>query len=900
MNDIVPEDDMALALDHVSHQSHAAAQIHVDGHRPPPVAPALQLELLKGRQKATRTQITAVIKHTRALLATRGSRRAAEAAIPRIQALIETAEQLNNQILPLILEEEPMATQVDRHLEYTTNVHGMEDAVAAYLASRAEEPASVGTLSHRGASVDGRRPPTASEILQRQIQEQRLAGARQRAVVAYHRAGAALEEQEAARREEEEAVAAMHSLSLADTTSSSTHLLIPGIRNDIPPPRQTVDAWLKGNPIGRTPVAPLPPLKLDDDAPDQWIVNYLAGTELPVDEDPSGEQFSASPLPEPFSGRSLDWFAFAEVFYASVHHTRKSTAEKLVLLKRVLRSPASNLVIGAGERAYKNGLEMLLKEYGSRQIMREALRQELDAIQMGRDAVAFKWSALSIRTYLFELSRIGESSNTDLILKLCQKLKQADLLVWNEGKGLGLDVRTLNQFGDWICSRADGYQDILSIVADQKSLPSGRPSGGNVRTPIQPWLDGKQPYQGRTHVASIGPNGPTGGAAKPKPVDHPLSCLHCEKDHNLEDCEDFKKLSAEERTRFAIKLYLCFVCLRPKHSARDCRCRKACSISGCPYFHHILLHNAAAAGTIITTSGGEEDVAKGSIKLEAVSATGELIPVNLVYDECSTITLFRDGLAKDLNLSGICRPLELKGVGGENTVVDSSLSLEVTVRTGTGEHFILNGSSIPEVTLPAPVTDWPAIQSRWPHLASLPLLKTGGRVDILLGLNHAYLMAVLESRCGGENDPIASKTKLGWIARGFIGEAIDPAATQSSADDTVTSAAPSDPNNNQSLNADADLHCTPAALRIKRDPDVQPNDFVAEIDRSISPGKWRSGRIVAVYPGEDGFVRAADVRLGIGTYRRSTQRLALLERSSTGQAVPAAPASGEHGQASKK
>jgi len=95
MNNIVQEDDMASALEHLSHVSQAVAQVHADGHRPP-VAPALQLEILKGRQKGTRTQITAVIKHTRALLAARGSRRAVEASIPRIRALIETAEQLND------------------------------------------------------------------------------------------------------------------------------------------------------------------------------------------------------------------------------------------------------------------------------------------------------------------------------------------------------------------------------------------------------------------------------------------------------------------------------------------------------------------------------------------------------------------------------------------------------------------------------------------------------------------------------------------------------------------------------------------------------------------------------------------------------------------------------------
>ena len=74
-------------------------------------------------------------------------------------------------------------------------------------------------------------------------------------------------------------------------------------------------------------------------------------------------------------------------------------------------------------------------------------------------------------------------------------------------------------------------------------------------------------------------------------------------------------------------------------------------------------------------------------------------------------------------------------------------------------------------------------------------------------------------------------------------------------------------------------------------------DYVAEIDPLLRPGQWSTGRIVAVHPGKDGLVRAVDVQLGTGIYRRGIQRLALLERNSVGQAVPASPTSGEHGAA---
>ena len=45
---------------------------------------------------------------------------------------------------------------------------------------------------------------------------------------------------------------------------------------------------------------------------------------------------------------------------------------------------------------------------------------------------------------------------------------------------------------------------------------------------------------------------------------------------------------------------------------------------------------------------------------------------------------------------------------------------------------------------------------------------------MLLGLDHSHLIAVLESRVGRDDDPFASRTRLGWIVRGLLGGDIVP------------------------------------------------------------------------------------------------------------------------------
>ena len=49
----------------------------------------------------------------------------------------------------------------------------------------------------------------------------------------------------------------------------------------------------------------------------------------------------------------------------------------------------------------------------------------------------------------------------------------------------------------------------------------------------------------------------------------------------------------------------------------------------------------------------------------------------------------------------------------------------------------------------------------------------------------------------------------------------------------------------------------------------------------LKRGQWRTGKVVAVFPGEDGLVRAVDVEFDGVIYRRGIQKLCLLEPSSS-------------------
>ena len=150
--------------------------------------------------------------------------------------------------------------------------------------------------------------------------------------------------------------------------------------------------------------------------------------------------------------------------------------------------------------------------------------------------------------------------------------------------------------------------------------------------------------------------------------------------------------------------------------------------------------------------GATEDGA--TIRTEAYASDGSLVPVSILIDECSDTTLFNEPLFRRLKLRGIATALDLVGVTEARRY--NSHRTELKLRLPDGETASISGFTIPQVPRPTPVVNWTELQSRWSHLQNLPLQPSGGKMDILLDVDHPHLLAVLESRVGGKDEPFTS------------------------------------------------------------------------------------------------------------------------------------------------
>lgn len=74
-----------------------------------------------------------------------------------------------------------------------------------------------------------------------------------------------------------------------------------------------------------------------------------------------------------------------------------------------------------------------------------------------------------------------------------------------------------------------------------------------------------------------------------KPV-HKMLCVLCQEDnHQLDSCCSFLSKPLEERRKYVQEKRLCYGCLKPGHSAKECRCRLTCNV--CKRRHPTSLHD---------------------------------------------------------------------------------------------------------------------------------------------------------------------------------------------------------------------------------------------------------------------------------------------------------------------
>lgn len=269
-------------------------------------------------------------------------------------------------------------------------------------------------------------------------------------------------------------------------------------------------------------------------------------------------------------------------------------------------------------------------------------------------------------------------------------------------------------------------------------------------------------------------------------------CVCCKKsDHKLDKCEKFAKLPLRVKWSVVRRARRCFVCLLSKHHYKDCTASSTCNVKGCIESYHTIMHKHKTDEPQAKHDGNDVDLTKN------ISATVN-IPNNLVQrihfrvipvilynpinnnnvttwaflDEGSSPTMMSASIAAQLGVSGVQE--ELCTSWTDSSVKKEPKSQRVVVDISgvdqTKKFRLQNVRTVEELNLPTPDFTMPDLKSKYKHLADVYIPEIPfTRPEILIGLEHPKIGIAYETREGSWNEPVATRTRLGWTIHGREG-----------------------------------------------------------------------------------------------------------------------------------
>ncbi|XP_011706167.1 PREDICTED: uncharacterized protein LOC105461365 [Wasmannia auropunctata] len=260
-------------------------------------------------------------------------------------------------------------------------------------------------------------------------------------------------------------------------------------------------------------------------------------------------------------------------------------------------------------------------------------------------------------------------------------------------------------------------------------------------------------------------------------------CSMCRRDHFLMLCETFKGKTGKERKDHVDSMQLCHNCLG-KHRVSDCQSRKFCTV--CGERHHTTLHDAyrtpssdssqtssaATKTSHVALPAPERQLAVllATARVGIADRSGDLQAARALVDQGSESSIVSEAFAQRLRLPRTRASTAVYGVGGQQAAIArGQISLKIASRLG---DFVTTATAIilPRLTVYAGVAS--TAVADWPHLRDLQLADpeffASEEIDVLLGADVYASILGPGVRKGGEGEPVAQETALGWIVSGTV------------------------------------------------------------------------------------------------------------------------------------
>ena len=497
------------------------------------------------------------------------------------------------------------------------------------------------------------------------------------------------------------------------------------------------------------------------------------------------------PVPEPFvfSGDPIRFIEWKAAFTSLVDQRAITPAEKLYYLKKYVGGPARQALDGTFYRndneAYRDAWNKLNHRYGQPFTIQRAFRERLS-----------KWpriqpkDAEGLRNFSDFLNACQDAiphvKGLDILndceenQKLVHKLPDWTASRWNRQVTQSLNEKqeypTFKDFASFLSTEAEiACNPITSFHALRSSDLSTEKKDSRDMKRNRASVLTTQTVADNENQRSDNENQRFRKAKTP--------CILCQDaKHQLHACSKFTEKSLVERRNYIKEKKLCYGCLKTGHSAKDCRHRHFCET--CKGKHPTALHDD---NHVKEKSSPEARISQGpaatslSVASEGSSNTSMVIPVwvssknnptveKLVYAllDTQSDTTFIDQEVSD-SLDADKRPVRLRltTMSGKDTVIGSESVSGLLVR---------GYSSAIQVNLPVAYTKdcipinrthipTPETAKQWSHLAEIvdeiqPLKDC--EAGLLIGYNCSRAMAPRQVIVGGNEEPYAIRTDLGW------------------------------------------------------------------------------------------------------------------------------------------
>ena len=301
-----------------------------------------------------------------------------------------------------------------------------------------------------------------------------------------------------------------------------------------------------------------------------------------------------SPKPFIFTGNLTDYPDWRASINRYVRDRRGRPEDKLANLRTYL-SPDYHRVINAyctigTERAWKEALDALDEEFGDQfQIGKAYIKELNDWPRVGNnDGPALKRYLGYLKQCASAMAKIPTLEDLNSLNEQKRIIKK--LPVHIERKWVSKTTEFYENYRKW-----PKLDDLCRFLQHQVKIAC---NPLNDDTPAQP--DRKQGNEGKQNRDS-GRDQNRNRQRKPGQAtshntttqkEHKKECLKCDKNnHYTADCGFISRMAEDDRQKFISNNRLCFYCLMPNHSYKECETKLKCKVTGCGKKHATVHHD---------------------------------------------------------------------------------------------------------------------------------------------------------------------------------------------------------------------------------------------------------------------------------------------------------------------